>query len=110
MVPPAGLRDAPRCPDGRINLARAARAIAAAAATIAPIIPPSIPLVIRRKERVAGIWVNTASVTVDAAPSFYAVATTCEKSLPKFLKLRIHRQNHYLSIHDYFSRLRVAKC
>lgn len=37
---------------------------------------PSIPLVIRRKERVAGIWVNTSSVTVDAAPSFYAVATT----------------------------------
>lgn len=37
---------------------------------------PSIPLVIRRKERVAGIWVNTSSITVDAAPSFYAVATT----------------------------------
>lgn len=37
---------------------------------------PSTPLVIRRKEKVAAIWVNTASVTVDAAPSFYAVATT----------------------------------
>ena len=37
---------------------------------------PSTPLVIRRKEHVAGIWVNKASVTVDAAPSFYAVATT----------------------------------
>ena len=37
---------------------------------------PSTPLVIRRKERVAGIWVNTAAITVDAAPSFYAVATT----------------------------------
>lgn len=37
---------------------------------------PSTPLVIRRKERVAGIWVNTSSVTVDAAPSFYAVSTT----------------------------------
>lgn len=37
---------------------------------------PALPLVIRRKERVAGIWVNTASITVDAAPSFYAVATT----------------------------------
>lgn len=37
---------------------------------------PSTPLVIRRKERVAGIWVNTAAVTVDAAPSFYAVSTT----------------------------------
>lgn len=37
---------------------------------------PSTPLVIRRKERRAGIWVNTSSITVDAAPSFYAVATT----------------------------------
>lgn len=37
---------------------------------------PSTPLVIRRKERVAGIWVNTSAITVDAAPSFYAVSTT----------------------------------
>lgn len=37
---------------------------------------PATPLVIRRKERTAGIWVNAASVTIDAAPSFYAVATT----------------------------------
>ncbi len=37
---------------------------------------PSMPLVIRRKERVAGIWINNAAVTIDAAPSFYAVATT----------------------------------
>jgi uncharacterized protein (TIGR02186 family) len=37
---------------------------------------PKTPLVIRRKERVAGIWVNTSAITVDAAPSFYAIATT----------------------------------
>jgi len=37
---------------------------------------PSTPLVIRRKEKVAGIWINNAAVTIDAAPSFYAVATT----------------------------------
>lgn len=37
---------------------------------------PSTPVVIRRKERVAAIWVNTSAVTVDAAPSFYAVAST----------------------------------
>ncbi len=37
---------------------------------------PAAPLVIRRKERVAGIWINNAAVTVDAAPSFYVVATT----------------------------------
>ncbi|MEM9844261.1 MAG: TIGR02186 family protein [Pseudomonadota bacterium] len=37
---------------------------------------PSLPVVVRRKERRFGIWVNTESVEVDAAPSFYAVATT----------------------------------
>lgn len=37
---------------------------------------PSMPLTVRRKGRVAGIWVNNASVTVDSAPSFYAVATS----------------------------------
>ena len=37
---------------------------------------PSEPMTVRRKDRVAGIWVNTAAVEVDAAPSFYAVATT----------------------------------
>ena len=37
---------------------------------------PSTPLVIRRKERVAGIWINKVSVRIDSAPSFYAVATT----------------------------------
>jgi uncharacterized protein (TIGR02186 family) len=37
---------------------------------------PSTPVAVRRKDRVAGIWVNNASVKVDSAPSFYAVATT----------------------------------
>jgi uncharacterized protein (TIGR02186 family) len=37
---------------------------------------PSTPVTVRRKERVAGIWVNNASVLVDSAPSFFAVATT----------------------------------
>jgi uncharacterized protein (TIGR02186 family) len=37
---------------------------------------PSTPVTVRRKARVAGIWVNNASVNVDSAPSFYAVATT----------------------------------
>lgn len=37
---------------------------------------PSFPLTIRRKDRVAGIWLNAQSVNVDAAPSFYAVATS----------------------------------
>ena len=37
---------------------------------------PSAPVSVRRKGRVAGIWVNNASVRVDSAPSFYAVATS----------------------------------
>ena len=37
---------------------------------------PSAPVVVRRKERVAGIWINQGMVRVDSAPSFYAVATT----------------------------------
>lgn len=37
---------------------------------------PSLPVTVRRKERRLGIWVNTDAVEVDAAPSFYAVATS----------------------------------
>jgi uncharacterized protein (TIGR02186 family) len=37
---------------------------------------PLRPVTVRRKERRLGIWVNTESVEVDAAPSFYAVATS----------------------------------
>ena len=37
---------------------------------------PSAPLMVRQKARVAGIWLNEGAVRVDAAPSFYAVATT----------------------------------
>jgi len=37
---------------------------------------PSAPVIVRHKERVAGIWVNRGAVRVDSAPSFYAVAST----------------------------------
>ncbi|WP_417726920.1 TIGR02186 family protein [Roseovarius sp.] len=37
---------------------------------------PSEPVTVRRKDRRFGIWVNTEMVVLDAAPSFYAVATT----------------------------------
>jgi uncharacterized protein (TIGR02186 family) len=37
---------------------------------------PLMPLDVRRKERVAGIWVNTDNVRLSQAPSFYAVAST----------------------------------
>ena len=37
---------------------------------------PAAPITIRRKDKRFGIWVNNAAVEVDAAPSFYAVATS----------------------------------
>ncbi len=37
---------------------------------------PSEPVTVRRKERRFGIWVNAASIDVNSAPSFYAVATS----------------------------------
>jgi uncharacterized protein (TIGR02186 family) len=37
---------------------------------------PSAPVIVRRKARVFGIWVNREAVTIDAAPTFYAIAAT----------------------------------
>ncbi|MEM8578746.1 MAG: TIGR02186 family protein [Pseudomonadota bacterium] len=37
---------------------------------------PSEPVLVRRKDRRFGIWVNTDAVEVDRAPSFYAVVTS----------------------------------
>jgi uncharacterized protein (TIGR02186 family) len=37
---------------------------------------PAEPLTVRKKARVAGIWVNTEAVRFESAPGFYAVATT----------------------------------
>ena len=37
---------------------------------------PSIPVTVRRKERMAIVWANRDTAVVDEAPSFYAVATT----------------------------------
>ena len=37
---------------------------------------PLEPVIVRKKERKFGIWINDAGVTVDTAPSLYAVATT----------------------------------
>ena len=37
---------------------------------------PSVPVMVRRKDKRFGIWVNTDAVEVDEAPSFYAIATS----------------------------------
>jgi uncharacterized protein (TIGR02186 family) len=43
---------------------------------IVTIAGPSEPIAVHRKERRFGIWVNSDTVEVDAAPSFYAIATS----------------------------------
>ena len=47
---------------------------------IVTIAGPSEPISVHRKSKVFGIWMNTDSVEVDAAPSFYAVATSSDLS------------------------------
>lgn len=37
---------------------------------------PVVPVTVREKSRVAGIWVNTDSVRFESVPGFYSVATT----------------------------------
>ncbi|MBI1171508.1 hypothetical protein GC209_08915 [bacterium] len=59
----AAIRDAP-APDGPLM------------EVIITVEGPETPLVIRKKERVAGIWVNRGAVKIASAPSYYAVATT----------------------------------
>lgn len=43
---------------------------------IVAIAGPSKPIMVRRKAKRFGIWINADAVEVDAAPSFYAVATS----------------------------------
>lgn len=45
-------------------------------AVIVTIAGPDEAVVVRRKDRVAGIWVNVEGIEVERAPSFYAVAST----------------------------------
>lgn len=37
---------------------------------------PASPVTVRRKARVAGIWINTKRIRFESVPGFYAVATT----------------------------------
>jgi len=55
-------RDAP-APDGPLDV-------------IITVEGPATPVTVRRKSRVFGIWINTASVQVARAPTFYAIAAT----------------------------------
>lgn len=66
---------------------------------IVTIAGPSTPLTIRRKDRRVGLWINTDAVEIDAAPSFYAVATSgpLEQVLSQTENLR-HRVSIPLAI------------
>ncbi|MBF9034556.1 hypothetical protein HKCCE2091_09915 [Rhodobacterales bacterium HKCCE2091] len=37
---------------------------------------PDLPVTVRRQDRRFGIWVNAEAAEIDAAPTFYAIATT----------------------------------
>jgi uncharacterized protein (TIGR02186 family) len=39
---------------------------------------PKLDVVVRRKDRVAGIWINNDSLTFEGVPAFYHVATSAE--------------------------------
>lgn len=54
---------------------------------VVTVVGPARNEVVRRKERVAGIWVNGASVTFDAAPAYYRIAAS--KPLDKIASLEI---------------------
>ncbi|MGR3714942.1 MAG: TIGR02186 family protein [Shimia sp.] len=56
---------------------------------------PTGPVTVRRKERRFGIWVNSDAVEVDAAPSFYAVATSAPFSE---VLSNVEDQRHKVSI------------
>jgi uncharacterized protein (TIGR02186 family) len=45
-------------------------------AVIVTVAGPDESVVVRRKDRVAGIWVNVEGIEVEQAPSFYAVASS----------------------------------
>lgn len=55
-------RDAP-APEGQLDV-------------IVTVQGPSTPVTVWRKARQLGIWINSESVEIDAAPAFYAIATT----------------------------------
>lgn len=56
---------------------------------------PEAPVLVRRKERRFGIWINTAAVEVDSAPSFYAVVSS--GPLAEVIK-NIENQRHKITV------------
>ena len=65
---------------------------------------PLVDTVVRRKEKVAGVWVNSAEMVFEAAPEFYAVASN--RAMDEFLS-QDTRHAYQLGV-DYLD-LRPAK-
>jgi uncharacterized protein (TIGR02186 family) len=67
---------------------------------------PSRPVTVRRKERKFGIWMNTEAVSISAAPSFYAIASTVplDQALSATEDLR-----HQVTIPSAISAVGMAK-
>ncbi len=61
---------------GAVRRAKPVAADAPPLEVIVTVEGPSRPATVYRKSRVAGIWVNAEAVTVDAAPTFYTVASS----------------------------------
>ncbi len=57
-------------------VARTAPARDAALGLVVRVVGPAEPVVVRRKDRVAGVWANVEQARIDSAPSYYAVAST----------------------------------
>ena len=56
---------------------------------------PTQPITMRRKSRIAGIWMNTASMTFERAPSFYSVSSS--RALEE-VATRSVRQRHAMGV------------
>jgi hypothetical protein len=61
---------------GSVDFSRAAPPDQGKYDVITVIQSPTEPFVVRRKERIGGIWVNSASRTFPGVPGFYAVLST----------------------------------
>ena len=62
------------------NRANAARRALVAGSYTVTLEGPSAPVMIRKKSRQMGIWINTESVGIAAVPSYYAVASSAPLS------------------------------
>lgn len=57
---------------------------------------PRAPVTVRRKDRIAGVWINQASVVFPQAPSFYSVATN--RPLERFTDPAL-LERHQIGLH-----------